>query len=154
METNGEVTYFDGSYQNLSFKDTISSLSRINFEDNTLAIDSVVITFQNLFSQQNLIFDFTNYRDSSLLVEKGKVIFFFINEKKNFSQRIYPTDDKIMFTKFVAEYPTLKKHHSRLSENRVIIISINFEEKVIELKLTDEQSEKLLEIFSNNLLIE
>ena len=151
---NGEVQHFVGSYQNLSSQDTIDAISRIEFNDISLVVDSVLITFQNLFSQYNLVFDFSNYSDTTLIVDKGKVMFILENEKKNFTERCYPTDDKIIFSKFVPSYPASNKHFIRLSEIKVDVIKILFNANEIELVLTEDQSELLKEIFLNNQISE
>ncbi len=74
---NGDFEYFDGSYQNLSLKDTMSPINQIDFDDNTIVVDQVSISLKNLFTQHNLIFDFTNFSDTNLVVDKGKLMFEF-----------------------------------------------------------------------------
>jgi hypothetical protein len=151
---NGDIEYFTGSYQNLSLKDTISEFDRIDFDQNMMIIDSISITLQNLFSQQKLIFDFHNYSDTNLVVDKGKLSFWFENKKFNFTERCYPTDEKTVNINFLRDIPGSKKILKRLSEYDVKRIDIEFNKEFITMELTGNESSFFRNMFKNNQVTE
>lgn len=145
---NGKKDYFAGSYKNLSIKDTTSVITNFKAGKQSLLIDSVLFKIENLFTETQLILDFSDYQDSSFTVSKGKMEIIFEDQRNNFFVKLFPTSRKTVFTKFEFVDGSKNKRYERLTNHKIQSLEIYMNDVVSLIPLNETQSIELMELFS------
>jgi hypothetical protein len=144
---NGEFDFFEGSYQNLSPKDSTVFITGVEDGDRTLMIDAISFSVENYFTENHLVIDFSKAMDSNLIAVKGKIDFEFENLKYNFTIRSYKSDEKTIYTKFTKGFSASEKRYKKLSDKLLSKIRIYSGGAVITITLTPMHAEEMRELF-------
>lgn len=146
---NGKKDYFEGSYINLSVKETNSVVTSFKAGKQSLWIGNILFKIENLFTETHLILDFSGHKDSTFTVSKSKMEFVFENSRDNFFAKLFPTDKKTVFTKFEFANGSHNKQYERLTNFRIKSLEIYMNDSVSIILLDEDQSAGLQELFSS-----
>jgi hypothetical protein len=147
---NGEFDYFQGSYNNLSPKDTTEFIIGMLGANNTVLVEAVVFSISNYFTENHFVIDFTDSFDSAFTAEKGRIEFEFQSLKDNFTMKSYKADDQRLYTKFVINSNTAKKRYKKLSSKHLEKITIYSGEANVSVTLSPENAEAIRKLFWNS----
>jgi hypothetical protein len=146
---NGDFDYFQGSYNNLSHKDTTEFVTGM-LGANSVMIEAINFSINNYFTENHFVVDFTDSFDSTFIAEKGRIEFEFQNLKNNFTMKSYKADDKKLYTKFVITSSTAKKRYKKLSDKYLDKIRIYSGEAVVTITLSPANAEAIRKLFWNS----
>ncbi len=147
---NGDFDYFQGSYTNLSEKDSTEFITGIEYADHSVMVEAIVFSISNYFTENHLIIDFSGSLDSNLMAEKGRIEFEFENLKHNFTMRSYKADDKTLYSKFSIGSGNSKKRYRKLSEKSLEKIRIYSGEAIVDIRLSPSNSTALRKLFKKS----
>lgn len=145
---NGKKDYFSGSYINLSEKKTTNIVTSYKANQQSLSIDYLSFTIENLFTETHLIIDYKD-QDSAFTVSKGKMEFIFENTRNNFFVKLFPTGRKTVFTKFEFVDGSKNKYYERLTSFNVKSLEIYMNDSVSFIPVDEFQAAELFELFSS-----